>query len=142
MAFKPDNNITRAEFVAILVKAFQLEPNGNKIFADTKGHWAQKVISTAAHYGIVSGYGDNRFGPDDYITREQMAVMIVKAAKITPAIAELSFADSNSISAWAQESLATAVKNGIINGYLDNTVRPQNNATRAEAVTVIINALD
>jgi hypothetical protein len=140
--FKPDNNITRAEFVAILVKAFQLEPNGNKIFADTKGHWAQKVISTAAHYGIVSGYGDNRFGPDDYITREQMAVMIVKAAKITPAIAELSFADSNSISAWAQESLATAVKNGIINGYLDNTVRPQNNATRAEAVTVIINALD
>lgn len=139
--FKPDNNITRAEFATVLVKAFQLEPQSGKIFKDTAGHWAQETISTAASYGIVSGYSADTFGPDDLITREQMAVMVVKAAKLTPAAVELSFTDSAGISEWAREAMTTAVANGIINGYPDNTVRPQGSATRAEAVTVIVNAL-
>jgi hypothetical protein len=70
-----------------------------------------------------------------------MAVMVVKAAKLTPAAVELSFTDSAGISEWAREAMTTAVANGIINGYPDNTVRPQGSATRAEAVTVIVNAL-
>ena len=111
-------------------------------FADTVGHWAEEAISTAVYQGIVKGYGDNRFGPDDYITREQMAVMIVNVAKLTPVSQELAFEDQNSISAWARGSLATAVKNGIINGYPDGTVRPRANATRAEAVTVVVKALN
>jgi hypothetical protein len=139
--FKPDNNITRAEFVSILVKSFKLEPKNGKTFADTIGHWAQDSIATAASYGIVNGYDESTFGPNDTITREQMAAMIVNAAKLTPAAAELFFVDSNSISGWAQQAMATAVQNGIISGYPDNTVRPQGNATRAEAVTVIVNAL-
>ena len=140
-SFKPDNNITRAEFASILVKAFELKSQSGKVFADTVGHWAQDAIATAAHYGIVSGYDTNTFGPDDTITREQMAVMIVNATNLTPAQVELPFIDSNSISAWAREAMATAVNNGIINGYPDNTVRPQGNASRAEAVTVIMNVL-
>ena len=139
--FKPDNKITRSEFTAILVKAFNLEPKSGKVFADTVGHWAKDSIAAAASYGIVNGYDENTFGPDDTITREQMAVMIVKAAKLTPVPAELPFADSNDVSDWAGESVATAVHNGIINGYPDNTIRPQGNATRSEAVTVIVNAL-
>ena len=140
--FKPDNNITRAEFASILVKAFALEAHSGEGFADTVGHWAEEAISTAVYHGIVKGYGDNRFGPDDYITREQMAVMIVNVAKLTPVSQELAFEDQNSISAWARGSLATAVKNGIINGYPDGTVRPRANATRAEAVTVVVKALN
>lgn len=139
--FKPDNSITRAEFASILVKAFELESQSGKDFADTVDHWAGKAISTVAYHGVVKGYGDNKFGPDEYITREQMALMIVKVAKLTPVMEAIAFTDNSSISAWAGESLATAVKNGIINGYPDNTVRPQGNATRAEAVTVIVNAL-
>ena len=139
--FKPDNKITRAEFATILVKAFQLEPQNGKVFKDTAGHWAQETISTAASYGIVRGYSADSFGPDDLITREQMVVMIVRAVKLTPAAVELSFTDSASISEWAREAMGTAVANGIISGYPDNTVRPQANATRAEAVTVIVNAL-
>lgn len=139
--FKPENSITRAEFASILVKAFGLESQSGKVFADTVGHWAEEVISTAAYYGVVEGYGDNKFGPDEYITREQMAAMIMNVAKLTPVIEELSFEDQSSISAWARGSLATAVKNGIIEGYPDNTVRPQGKATRAEAVTVIVNSL-
>jgi hypothetical protein len=139
--FKPDNCITRAEFASILVKAFDLKSQSGKGFADTAGHWAEEAISTAAYHGVVEGYGDNKFGPDEYITREQMAHMIVNVAELTPVIEEIAFRDESSISAWARGSLATAVENGIINGYPDNTVRPQGNATRAEAATVIVNAL-
>ena len=67
--------------------------------------------------------------------------MIVKAAQLSPVDSPLTFTDNSSISAWAKEAMATAVAKGIINGYPDNTVRPQGNATRAEAATVIVKAL-
>jgi len=139
--FKPDNKITRAEFATIIVKTFKLAAQNGTVFADTQGHWAQDSIATAAYYGIVSGYDADTFGPDDPITREQMAVMIVKAAQLSPVDSPLTFTDNSSISAWAKEAMATAVAKGIINGYPDNTVRPQGNATRAEAATVIVKAL-
>ncbi len=140
-SFKPDKTVSRAEFATVLVKAFQLSSQTGKAFADTAGHWAKDIIATAAYYGIVSGYDADTFGPDNPVTREQMAAMIMKAAGLTPVTEELTFFDSDSISGWARSSMAAAVKNGIINGYPDNTVRPQGNATRAEAVTVIMNAL-
>ena len=139
--FKPENRIARAEFATILVKAFKLEPQKGKVFADTADHWAQDSVGTAAHYGIVTGYDANTFGPNDNITREQMAVMVMKAAQLTPATNGLSFQDDTSISDWAREAVATAVGKGIIKGYPDNTFRPQGPATRAEAVTVVVNAL-
>ncbi len=140
-SFRPDNSITRAEFATVLAKAFKLAPQNGKVFADTAGHWARDYIATAAANGIVSGYDGSAFGPDDLVTREQMAVMIVKAAGLSPAVGEISFADGGSISGWAREAVATATKNGIMSGYPDNTVRPLGNATRAEAVTVIVKAL-
>jgi hypothetical protein len=139
--FRPDNNITRAEFATILVKAFKLEPQSGKVFADTTSHWAKDTIATAAAYGIVNGYDGNTFGPNDLITREQMAAMIVNALKLTPVTEEISFIDSGSISGWARAAVTTAVNNGLINGYPDNTIRPQGHATRAEAATIMVNAL-
>lgn len=140
-SFRPDSSITRAEFATVLVKAFKLELTGGKVFDDTAGHWARDSIAAASAVGIVSGYDDTNFGPDDLITREQMAVMIAKAAMLPPAGADAEFADSGSISAWAREAMAAVVENGIMKGYPDNTVRPNANATRAEAVTVIVQAL-
>lgn len=141
-SFKPDNFITRAEFATLLVKAFKLAPRKGTAFTDTAGHWAGDSIAAAAASGIVSGYDADTFGPDDLITREQMAVMIVKAAKLATGAGEPGVADSGSISGWAREAMAIAMGNGIMKGYPDNTVRPQGNATRAEAVTVIVNALN
>lgn len=140
-SFKPDDNITRAEFATLLVKAFKLAPQNGKVFLDTAGHWAENNISTAALSGIVNGYEDGSFGPDDLITREQMAVMIVKAKKMALKSGEIQFADGPDVSAWARDALATAIKYSIMKGYPDNTFLPQGNATRAEAVTVIVNAL-
>ncbi len=143
--FRPDNNITRAEFTTLLMKALiksGLMPlqDGN-IIADTKGHWAQEYITSAVSYGIVSGYDDDTFRPDDLISREQLAVMVVKAIDLEPGAAEIQFADGGSISGWARDAVETAVENGVMAGYLDNTFRPQGNATRAEAVTTISKAL-
>ncbi len=140
--FRPDNTITRAEFATVLVKAFDLPDGQGKVFNDTTTHWAKDYISAAYAAGIIQGYDDTRFGPDDLITREQMAIMIVKAAKLQQASGQLSFADSGKVSVWAYSWVMSAVNNQLMSGYEDNTFRPQNNATRAEAVTVIYNALN
>lgn len=140
-SFKPDNPISRAEFIMVLVKAFQLEGPGGRVYDDTGGHWAKDYISIATSHDIVKGYSDTIFGPDDYITREQMAVMICKAAGISFLTEETGFADRGSISGWARGAVGAAARDKIINGYPDNTYQPMRTATRAEAATVIVNAL-
>ncbi|AOY75867.1 S-layer homology domain-containing protein [Clostridium formicaceticum] len=137
-SFKPDASITRAEFATVLVKALGLEVKSGKLFADTENHWAKDYIATAHANGILSGYDDNTFGADDFITREQMAVMVVKAADLGNTAVQKSFIDGESISSWAKTAVDTANVNGIINGYPDDTFKPQDNATRAEAVTAIV----
>ena len=139
--FRPNANITRAEFATILVKALNLQPRAGKVFNDTVNHWAKDVISTAHAHGIINGYDDNTFGPDDYITREQMAVMIARAAGLYNAAAGTQFADSNTFSEWAVNAIAAISEKGIITGYPDGTFKPKNYATRAEAATVITKIL-
>jgi hypothetical protein len=138
---RPDFTVTRAEFATVLVKASKLEARQGKVFADTVGHWAKDAVATASAWGIISGYSDDEFGPDDPVTREQMAVMVAKALKLSPADEVLSFSDSADISAWAEDALAAVVKEGIMSGYPDNTFQPQRYATRAEAFTLIVRGL-
>lgn len=140
--FRPDNNITRAEFITMLVKAFKLESQDKKIFIDTKEHWANNFISIAASHEIVSGYEDNTFRPDNLITREEMAVMVAKAIKLRLDSEESKFMDSDVLSSWARPYVSTVVNHGIIQGYPNKTFQPQKNATRAEAVTIIVRALE
>ncbi|SMP55245.1 S-layer homology domain-containing protein [Anoxynatronum buryatiense] len=139
--FRPENHITRSEFVTILVKAFHLKGEHEILFDDTTDHWAKDYIAIATAHGIVQGYNGQEFGPDDLITREQMAVMIVKAAKLTAAIGELTFSDRADINTWATNWVIAATHNNLMSGYLDNTFRPSGIATRAEAATVICKAL-
>ena len=140
--FKPDKKITRAEFTTMLVKAFKLEAKTGKDFADITNHWAKDDIITAVAHGIVSGYDANSFGPDNNITREQMTVMIIKAAQLNENEYESKqFIDNDKISSWATEAVAIANQHQIIVGYPDNNFQPQGEATRAEATTVIIKAL-
>lgn len=139
--FKPEGKITRAEFASILVKGFELPIEGSKVFSDTADHWAKNSIAAAYSQGIINGYSENEFGPDDPITREQMAVMIVKAAQPNTAVSGKTFADSDSISEWAREAVSAATGNKIINGYPDNTFRPKGNTTRAEAAVVLSKSL-
>ncbi len=139
--FKPDKSITRAEFVAALVKALKLEIKRGRVFSDTTGHWAQDSISTAVASGMVSGYDEFYFGPDDVISREQMAVIISRALGLSTQEG-IFFADSKQIADWAATAVAAASGKNIISGFPGNTFQPRENASRAEAVTVIVKALN
>lgn len=150
--FDPDNNVTRAEFVTMLANLAGDNVNAvnNAAFADVNsGDWYFNYVNWAVAKGIVSGYGNGRFGPYDMITREQMAVMtdnFIKAVKAGLIVVneKASFTDQANISSWAAESVARMQQYGIINGRPDNSFAPQGTATRAEAATVIkgyINAL-
>jgi hypothetical protein len=138
--FRPNQAISRAEFATMIVKTLGLSSSGTKLFADTRGHWGHYTIAAAYEAGIVSGYDSNRFGPDDPITREQMAVMIVRATGLTNRDSQLSFVDSRAISTWARSAVTRAAAQKIIMGYPDNTFRPANPATRAEAVSIFARA--
>jgi len=139
--FKPDKTITRAEFTVMLVKALNLETKVGKTFTDTISHWAKDSISTAAAHGIISGYDENTFSPDDLITREQAAIIIARAAQLETATDELIFTDSQAISPWAKPGVAAAFNSRFITGYPDNSFRPQGNTTRAEAVSLILKVI-
>lgn len=139
--FKPDRTISRAEVTVVLVKAFGLSASTGKVFSDTSNHWARDYISVASTNGIIEGYSDQHFGPDDPVTREQLAVMICRAAKITSDNFTPGFSDQSSISAWALPYVAAASQYQVIGGYPDGSFRPQGQASRAEAVTIIANAL-
>ena len=74
--FKPDGNITRAEFATIAVRFFEATYDGEDLFSDIAGHWAQDYIHEAANAGIVDGYPDGTFRPQQYITRAEAMTMV------------------------------------------------------------------
>ena len=142
--FDPNANITRAEYCQILMGAINaLNAKGESTFADVPSTaWYYNAVSVASQLGIVSGYGDGNFGPNDLITRQDMALMTYKTAKIMnkslePVNAEITFEDSHEIADYAFEAVMTLQKAGIINGMTDTTFEPHSNATRAQSAKVI-----
>jgi len=141
-AFRPDDAVSRAEFVIILVKAFKVTEPGEAVFSDTGSHWARESIAAAVRAGIVSGYEDNTFKPDQPVSREQMAVLAAKAANLQGEADIGVFTDYGQISAWAAQSVAAVLQAGVMRGYPDGSFLPQAGATRAEAATIIAGLLE
>lgn len=143
--FRPDNQITRAEIVTILVRMYDLDSDNMMIFDDTKDHWANGYISIAAALGYVNGFDAQHFGPDEQLTREQMAVMVARIAELkedTSGSNPLSFSDKDGISSWALNAVTAVFQNGVISGYPDGTFRPTAEITRAEACHMIVNLMN
>ncbi|HWL24323.1 MAG TPA: InlB B-repeat-containing protein [Ureibacillus sp.] len=138
--FKPNEQITRAEFVKMIVRALGLELSGSKVFTDTKNHWAKSEIATAYEHGMITGYNQSEFGADDPITREQMTTIIANTFELQQGQSK-TFSDQSKISSWALEAIQKAASSNIIKGYEDGSFQPKKYAIRAEAVTVIIKAL-
>ncbi|HBH13453.1 MAG TPA: hypothetical protein DDX29_10130 [Clostridiales bacterium] len=139
--FRPENKITREEFASILVRALGLESKTGLYFDDTLDRWSTDNISTAIYHAIIKGYSENAFGPEDLITREQMAVMIARALELDEEFEETSLSDINEASPWSESSILSAVSKGLLDGYPDGTFRPKNNLSRAEAIKVIFKLL-
>jgi plastocyanin len=149
-SFKPGNAITRAEFVSILGKALKLaayNPAAPDFSDVAQGDWCYGSVEDAVYAGIVKGCG-GAFKPDDPITREEMAVILVKALNEQAQAGSglnsgTSFTDNARISTWAKGFVAVAVQDGLIKGYPgDNSFRPESAATRAEACAMIVNFLN
>lgn len=141
--FKPNATVTRAEFAVMLMNALKPADNDTKLsFTDPIAEWAQKAIAQASEAKIVNGYEDGSFRPAASISRSELAVMMARAAKAdTTAATVTNFADDSQIPAWAKGSVAAVKELGIISGRSGNLFVPNDTATRAEAVTIIINLL-
>lgn len=140
---EPDRNITREEFVKLLVLAYGLHDSAATAdFADcVRGAWYDSYIGSAVAKGIVNGVGDNRFGIGENITRQDMAAMIYRAATMMGTTfneeGELAFHDAADIADYAATAV-TALKNaGIISGMGDGSFAPAAYATRAQAAKMI-----
>lgn len=137
-SFKPDKEITRAEFVSIINRAFGYTGEGEVPFIDiAENAWYKKDVAIAYNAGYIKGISANMFAPQEHITREQACVIIAKTQNLNVKSASLTFADQYEIPAWAKNSVAACVNAGIISGYPDNTFKGKSSLTRAEKVAVI-----
>ena len=140
--FNPDNNITRAEFIAIIVRAMSFEQiNYKNSFEDVYGNdWYSSVIQTALDNGLISP--DTNFRPNDNITRQEMAKIISISAEKSGKFGDIQiktpdFTDKETIHNWAKEYVDFAYTIGLISGMDDGSFKPLNNTTRGEAAAVI-----
>jgi len=147
--YNPSSDITRAEFAAIIVRALGLEPGaGNNSFSDVSSkNWYCEYTETAASYGLILGYNDSSFGPNDKITREQAMAILARAMEITDLetsvedseISSLlsSFADASDISGYAKNSVAISLETDIVNGTSSTSIDPKDYVTRAEVAAMM-----
>ena len=142
--FMPGDSITRAEFLAMLLNAFDLtDEKADCTFKDVNdGKWYYNAIATAQKLGIVQGKTDGTFGINDAITRQDMAVMVYKVSELLKVEmketnSQTQFKDSAKISAYAVNAISAMQKSGIINGVGNDNFAPKNNATRAQAAVII-----
>ena len=146
--FRPNNNITRAEFIKILVSALFTEyEESNSDFDDvTKSHWAYNYISYANEKGIIFGVDDKHFAPDKNITNEEMAVICSRTiSALNISIDDKNkqaFNDFNDISDFAKMSVINLMSLNIIDGDENYCFRPKNTLTRAQTAKIIYQMLE
>lgn len=146
--FNPGGHVTRAQFAALLARALGLKAVGSTHFKDVNpGDWHEQVIAAVSEAGIVLGRSSDTFAPDDVITREEMAVMVVRAyehvkgEQVTLSNTD-SFSDQAQVHEWAQNAVRGAQQVGLIQGRSNNQFAPQALMTRAESAQVIANLLN
>ncbi len=142
--FRPNAPVTRAEFSAMIARAFGIEPAvSSASFGDTRSSWAAGYIGALSDLGVVAGYSDNSFKPNAKISRAEMAVMIARVinlSELPAAAAPASFSDVGS-DHWAAGVIDQAVSAGLLNGASASSFAPDKNASRAEAITLIVRTL-
>ena len=140
----PDKDITRAVFVTMLNKGMGYHETTGKVnFRDIKGtEWYANEIDIAATQGYFVGNGRNTAGASDNLTREQAVAFLTRNLKYEEDDrVNTDFVDGVDFPTWSRGSINAATDKGVIKGYEDGTFRPQNNITRAEAGTLLYNAL-
>lgn len=144
--FEPNTTLSRG-MIAQMLYALEGKPSvssANNFTDVSSSDWYDKAASWAQSKGIITGYEDGRFGPNDPLTREQLALILYNYAKSeghsTSTKADLSkFADDTSTSPWAQQAMSWAVGEGLLSGRGVNMLYPTGTATRAEVAQIMMN---
>lgn len=139
--FGPDDPLSRAQLTQILFNQASRPVSDSPLpYGDVaEDAWYAQAIRWAASQSVVTGYGNGRFGPNDPVTREQLAVMLWRySGQPAAAQKELKFADRDKISDYAMEALQWAVEQGIVNGKNDGILDPKGKATRAQAAAMLM----
>lgn len=141
LLFKPDQAITRGEFIRYFVKAkeWYITSSSATELTDVAASSDKPYILTAVEYGLIQGYPDHTFKPGNAITRAEIAA-ILSRSELLQAAKPPSFGDVPG-SFWAAAEIAATQEAGLFGGYEDGSFRPQNEITRAEAVAVIYRLL-
>lgn len=146
-AYEPNGTLTRAMFVTMLHR-YAGEPvvNFAMSYTDIGENWYTEAVRWASSTGVVKGFDNNSFRPDDSITREQAAAMLQRYAEFAkesnPLWNEtniLSYDDFDTISEWAIPAIQWAVGAGVMKGRTDMTIDPSENITRAEIAQMLVN---
>ncbi|GLI08458.1 hypothetical protein YDYSG_44890 [Paenibacillus tyrfis] len=149
--FEPDRLITRAEFAKLLVRLSDDDRqavSAGETFSDVAPDaWYAGFVNRASQLGLVQGAG-GRFRPDDPVTREEMAVMVLRAwgeapaLPLEPASALADFQDGTDVSVWARQGVALAVRHGLLQGMEERALKPQDSATRAQSAVLLLRLMD
>ncbi len=147
--FSPQLRTSRAMLATILYRlAGEAEVTTNSNFDDVVvGSWYAKAVAWAVQNGIVKGYAEDVFKPNQDLTREQLVTMLYRYAKYQSYPVSLQsslndFSDANQVSTYAEEAMRWAVGNNIINGVESNILAPQSSATRAQIATMMMRFIE
>ncbi|AHN23589.1 S-layer homology domain-containing protein [Lysinibacillus varians] len=147
--FAPNQDITRAQFAAIIVRALGLKTDDlTSHYADvTTDAWYASYINAASEYKLIQGYSNGHFGPNDKITRQQAMTILARALLLTDIDTTISeqeaatilaaFIDEGQIAEYAKSPIAVAVKTGLVTGKANKTIAPTANISRAEVAVII-----
>lgn len=143
--FSPNNNINRAQLVTVLYRmAGEPEVTGENPFTDVPdGQWYTDAVLWAAENGITDGTSETTFSPNDALSREQMATFLYRFANFEAGepievTGDLSgYTDADLVADYAVDAMTWAVGEGVISGIGNNTLAPDNTASRAQMATVL-----
>lgn len=142
--FSPNGTVTRGMLVTMLWRMAGEPYVGGGSFDDVaSGSYYATAVAWAAKNGIVDGYNSTRFGPNDAVTREQIATMLYRYAKwlgySTSGSNLAGYSDASSVSSWAKDAMGWAVKNSVVTGVTATKLNPASSATRAETAQMFMN---
>ncbi len=141
---RPDASVTRAEFVKMItVAAKQYASDAVCSFNDiSSDDWYYSYVASAVNEGIVMGYADNTFKPNDLLTRQDAVLMLYRITGDMDDVQDVVFTDERDISDYALDAVLTLSKAGMINGFENGEFRPHENITRAQVSQIIYNIME
>ncbi|NSL51865.1 S-layer homology domain-containing protein [Calidifontibacillus erzurumensis] len=142
-SFKPNGAITRAEFIALVNRAFGFDESSEGGFTDIfPSDWYYSEILKAKAAGYIGGYEDGSIKPNNNISRQEVAAILARLASVESRASSVDqFNDKDNIPTWSRGVVGGVVDAGFMRGYEDGTFKPFHNTTRAEAVVILNRAL-